>query len=288
MLLQQIVSGLGVGCVYALVALGFVLIYKTTEVLNFAQGEVMMLGAFMAFTFISVLKLPFLLSLVFAIAFMALFGLVLERVFLRPLIGEPVFALAMMTVGLSVIIRSIAGMVWTHESLRFPTVFSDKPVDILGTVIAPVNLWIIIATVGLVIVLGLFFKFTNLGIAMRACGLNQLATLYMGISIKRTFTITWALSSAVAAVAGILLAPIIFLNTNMGFVGLKAFPAAVLGGFGSVPGAIVGGIIIGISENLAGIYLPRGFKDVFAHVVLIVVLLVKPTGIFGMPEHKRV
>jgi branched-chain amino acid transport system permease protein len=288
MLLQQVVSGLAVGCVYALVALGFILIYKTTEVLNFAQGEIMMVGAFMAFTFISTFKIPLLLAIPFTLAFMALFGIVIERIFLRPLIGEPVFALVMVTVGLSVIIRTVAGMVWTHESVGFPQYFSEEPVRFAGTVISPVHIGIIVTTLGLVIILGLFFKFTNVGIAMRACGLNQLATLYMGISIKRTFTITWALSAVVATIAGILLAPIIFLNTDMGFVGLKAFPAAILGGFGSIPGAVVGGIIIGVCESVAGIYLPSGFKDVFAHVVLIAVLLIKPTGIFGIPEHKRV
>ncbi len=288
MLIQQIVSGLAVGCVYALVALGFILIYKTTEVLNFAQGEIMMVGAFMAYTFITILKLPFIIAILLTIIFMIFFGIFIERVFLRHLIGEPVFSLVMITVGLSVIIRTIAGMVWTHESVPFPQMFAEKPIHIAGTVISPVHLGVIITTIVLVLILGIFFKFTNMGIAMRACGLNQLATLYMGISIKRTFTITWALSATVATIAGILLAPIIFLNTNMGFVGLKAFPAAVLGGFGSIPGAIVGGIIIGVSENLAGIYLPSGFKDVFAHVLLIVVLLIKPTGIFGVPEHKRV
>ncbi len=122
---------------------------------------------------------------------------------------------------------------------------------------------------------------------MRACGLNQLATLYMGISVKRIFSLTWAVSAIVATIAGILLAPVMALQINMGFVGLKAFPAAVLGGFGSIPGAIIGGIIIGVSETFAGVYLPAGIKNIFAHAVLIFVLMIKPTGIFGTPEERR-
>lgn len=288
MLVQHIVSGLAVGCIYALVALGFVLIYKTTEVLNFAQGEFMMVGAFMAYTFMTIMHIPFLLSILFTFCFMAFFGVALERIFLRHMIGEPIFSLVMITIGLSVIIRTVAGMIWTHQFVSFPQIFSEEPIHFAGTAISPVHLGVIITTIFLVLIFGAFFKFTNAGIAMRACGLNQLATLYMGISIKKTFTVTWALSSTVAAVAGILLAPIVFLNTSMGIVGLKAIPAAILGGFGSIPGAIVGGVIIGISESLAGVYLPAGFKNVFAHVILIAVLLIKPSGIFGVTEHKRV
>jgi branched-chain amino acid transport system permease protein len=288
MFLQQIISGFATGCIYALVALGFVLIYKTTDVLNFAQGEFVMLGAFMAFTLISVAKLPLILSIIGALVFMALFAIVMERIFLRPLIGEPPFALLMLTVGLATIVRTVSGMVWTHESQRFPEVFSESPVHFAGTSIAPLHIGIIIVTVIMVIILALFFKFTNLGVAMRACGLNQLATVYMGISIKRTFTITWALSAMISAVAGILLAPVVFLSTNMGLIMYKAFPAAMIGGFTSIPGAIAGGILIGITENLAGIYLPPGFKDAFAPALLIFILLFRPTGIFGEPEHKRV
>ncbi|MFC1823971.1 branched-chain amino acid ABC transporter permease [Thermodesulfobacteriota bacterium] len=288
MLLEQLISGLATGCVYALVALGFVLIYKTTEVLNFAQGELLMIGAFMGFTFISLFKLPLLLSLVCTLAFMAFFGIIIERIFLRPLIGQPPFALLMTTVGLATIIRTLAGMIWTHDAVRFPDIFSEEPVSLLGSAVAPIHIGVIIASLLLVIILGLFFKFVNLGIALRACGLNQLATVYMGISIKRTFTIAWALSAMVSTVAGILLAPIAFLSTNLGLIMFKAFPAAMIGGFTSIPGAIIGGIIIGIAENMAGIFLPGGFKTAFAPALLILVLLIRPAGILGKPEHKRV
>ena len=288
MLLQQIISGTATGCIYAIVAIAFVLTYKTTDVLNFAQGEFVVVGAFIAFTLITVFNLPMVLWVLGTLAFMAVFMIVMERIFLRPLISEPPLSLLMITVGLGTIIRTVAGMVWTHESLKFPEYFSEEPIRFAGTAVSPLHIGIIIVVAVVVAILGLYFKFTNSGIAMRACGLNQLATVYMGISIKRTFTVAWVLAAMVSGIAGILLAPVIFLSTNMGMIMFKAFPAAMIGGFTSIPGAVVGGILIGVAENLAGIYLPAGFKDAFAPALMIVILLIKPAGLFGELETKRV
>ena len=288
MLLQQIISGTATGCIYAIVAIAFVLTYKTTDVLNFAQGEFVVVGGFIAFTLITVFKLPLVLWVLGTLAFMAVFMIVMERIFLRPLISEPPLSLLMVTVGLGTIIRTVAGMVWTHESLKFPEYFSEEPIRFAGTAVSPLHIGIIITVAVVVAILGLYFKFTNSGIAMRACGLNQLATVYMGISIKRTFTVAWVLAAMVSGIAGILLAPVIFLSTNMGMIMFKAFPAAMIGGFTSIPGAVVGGVMIGVVENLAGIYLPAGFKDAFAPALLIVILLIKPAGFFGERETKRV
>jgi len=288
MLWQQIISGVAVGCIYALVALGFVLIYKATEVVNFAQGEFMMIGAFVAYTLIALLKLPFLPALVFTLVFMFFFGIFLDRVMFRPLVGEGAFALVMVTLGLSFTLRSVAGMVWTYDTFDFPFVFSEKPLVLGSLVISTIHLTIIVSSVILMFLLYLFFKFTDIGIAMQATSQNQLAAYLMGIGVKKVFLLTWAISAVIAAMAGILIAPISFLHANMGFIGLKAFPAAVLGGFGSIPGAIVGGLIIGLSENLAGMYLTTGFKNVFAYIILIVVLMIRPEGIFGIQEKKRV
>ncbi|MFC1825160.1 branched-chain amino acid ABC transporter permease [Thermodesulfobacteriota bacterium] len=288
MLLQQIISGTATGCIYAIVAIAFVLTYKTTDVLNFAQGEFVVVGAFIAYTLITVFKLPLVFWVLGTMAFMAVFMIVMERIFLRPLISEPPLSLLMITVGLGTIIRTVAGMVWTHESLKFPDIFSEEPIRFAGTAVSPLHIGIIIVVVIVVAILGLYFKFTNSGIAMRACGLNQLATVYMGISIKRTFTVAWVLAAMVSGIAGILLAPVIFLSTNMGMIMFKAFPAAMIGGFTSIPGAVVGGVMIGVVENLAGIYLPAGFKDAFAPALLIVILLIKPAGFFGERETKRV
>ena len=288
MLWQQIISGVAVGCIYALVALGFVLIYKATEVVNFAQGEFMMIGAFVAYTLIALLKLPFLPALAFTLVFMFFFGIFLDRVMFRPLVGEGAFALVMVTLGLSFTLRSVAGMIWTYDTFDFPFVFSEKPLALGSLVISTIHLTIIVSSVILMFLLYLFFRFTDIGIAMQATSQNQLAAYLMGIGVKKVFLLTWAISAVIAAVAGILIAPISFLHVNMGFLGLKAFPAAVLGGFGSIPGAIVGGLIIGLSENLAGGYLPTGFKNVFAYIILIIVLMIRPEGIFGIQEKKRV
>ncbi len=287
MLLQLITSGLALGCIYSLVALGFILIFKSTDVLNFAQGELMLVGAFLAYTFIVYLNMPFWLAFILTIICSAVFGMLLERVFMRPLLGQPILALVMVTLGMGIIIRNAAGMIWTHETLSFPPVFSEEPLRFWGAVISPIHIWVIVITGLLVLVLALFFKFTRVGIATRASGLNQLATIYMGIDLERIFSLTWAMGAVVAGIAGILLAPLVFLDTNMGHIGLNAFPAAVLGGFGSIPGAIVGGLIIGVSESFAGVYLPPGFKETFAHIVLIAVLLIKPTGIFGEKETRK-
>ena len=288
MFFQQIISGLAMGCIYAIVAIGFVLIYKATEVINFAQGELMMVGAFIAFTCVDYLQLPFFVAFIASLAFMGLFGTVLERVVLRPLVGEAAFAMVMVTIGLSIFIRSVAGMIWGYDTYQFSAGITDYPVRIASLALSSVHLWIIGVTVILIVGLYLFFSRTRIGISMEATAQNQLAAFLMGIGVKNVFSRIWAISAMVAAVAGILLTPIQFLNYNMGFIGLRAFPAAVLGGFGSIPGAIVGGIIVGVSEALSGVYLPDGFKNVFAWIILIAVLMIRPEGIFGIQERKRV
>jgi len=285
---QLAISGMALGCVYALIALGFVLIFKATEVINFAQGEFMMLGAFVAFSLLNYGHLPFWLSVLLTLMIMAAFGGLLDRVVMRYLVGEPIFAMVMFTIGLSIFLRSVAGMIWSTDTYTLALPHGSAIVHIGSVVLSVGNLVVIGATALLVLLLFLFFRFTDLGIAMQATSQNQFATYLMGVNVERVFSITWALSAVVAAVAGILLAPVLFLHQDMGFIGLKAFPAAVLGGFGSIPGAIVGGLIIGVSENLAGGFLPLWVKDIFAYIVLIVVLIIRPEGIFGIEEKKKV
>jgi len=288
MIIQQIISGLAVGCVYGLIALGFVLIFKATEVINFAQGEMIMIGAFIAYSLITFFNVPFVLAFLLTPIICGGIGILLERVLIRPLVGEPVVSIIMVTIGLAITLRAFAGMIWSYDTLDFPHVFSEEAIKISGIVISPVDIWVILVSLGLVILLFLFFKFTTLGISLQASAQNPLASLLMGISVKRVYSMTWAISAMVGAVAGIIISPITFLSANMGFIGLKAFPAAVIGGFNSIPGAIVGGVIIGISENLAGIYLPLWFKDIFAYVVMMAVLMIRPEGIFGTHEQKKV
>src|SRR5688572_23081882 len=289
-LLQLLVAGVSLGCVYALVALGFVLIYKATETVNFAQGDLMMLGAFFALTASAILGWPYWATILFAVAVMAAVGMLAERLVIRPVLGQPAFTVVMITIGVGYVVRGIVTMVpgWGTETYQIPTPFVEDVWKVSGVILPVQQLMVIGMTAGLCVLLYLFFRYSTLGVAMQATSQNQLAAYYMGIPVRRVNMMIWGISAGVAAFAGILLAPATFVHSNMGYIGLKAFPAAVVGGFGSVPGAIVGGLIIGVVEALAGYYLPEGFKDVAAYVVVLIVLLVWPSGIFGETGRKKV
>lgn len=288
--IQQIVSGTAIGCVYALIALGFVLIYKATETVNFAVGELMMIGAFLGFTLISVYACPLWLAAILTIAGTAALAAMLERTFLRPMVGESPSAILVVTIGLAFAIRAGAMMVpaWSGETVRISTPLSGSVLHLGPIVLSADHLAVIVATV--LCVMGFFFLFkrTRIGLAMQAVSQNQLAATYMGVRTRSISTLVWGLAGAITAVAGLLLAPIAFVHVNMGLLGLKAIPAAIIGGFGSLPGAIVGGIILGITESVAGFYLPEGFSDVAAYILVLVVLAVRPEGLFGEQIHKRV
>jgi branched-chain amino acid transport system permease protein len=286
----MLLAGVAQGCVYALVALGFVLIYKATETVNFAQGDLMMLGGFFALTASVIWGWPYWATILFAVAAMAAVGMLTERLVLRPVLGQPAFTVVMITIGVGYVLRGAVTMIpgWGTDTYTFPTPFADGTFTIGDIVFAEQQLAVIAMTAALVAALYLFFRFSKLGVAMQATSQNQLAAAYMGIPVRRVNMFIWGLSAGVAAFAGVLLAPVTFVHSNMGFIGLKAFPAAVVGGFGSVPGAVVGGLIIGLVESFAGRYLPEGFKDIAAYVVVLAVLLVKPSGIFGDTARKKV
>ena len=288
--IQQLVSGAAIGCVYAMVALGIVLIYKATETINFAQGDLLMVGAFLSFTTIGIFGLPYALGALLAVAAAFLFGILCERAVIRPLVGEPAFSIVMVTIGLGFFLRALVGLTpgWGTDTYTIPTPFTDHTVQLGPAIISQNHAAIILLTMALCGALYLFFAKTKIGVAMQAVSENQLAAHYMGIPVKNLFTLIWGLSAAVAGVAGLLLAPIAFVHSQMGFIVFKALPAAVLGGFASLPGAIVGGLIVGIAEALAGFYLPQGFKDVAAYALLLIVLIVKPEGIFGESGMKKV
>ena len=287
-ILQLVVNGAASGCIYGLIALGFVLIYKATELVNFAQGDIMMLGGFVAFSLITHFHLPYWVGGLLAIIITAAFGYVLDAVVIRRVIGQPQFAVVMLTLGLGFIFRAVAGITWGYDSVGFDTPFTNKTVNINGLVLGQDNLSIIVGTVLLCGVLYLFFSKTRVGVAMQAASQNQLAAYYMGIPVRTIFSLIWAISAGVACLAGILLSPVSMIDVNMGFLGIKAFAAAVLGGFGSIPGALVGGVIIGIAEQLAGFYLPAGFQDVTSNVVLLGTLILLPQGLFAEKMVKRV
>jgi branched-chain amino acid transport system permease protein len=286
--LQLALNGLAVGCIYGLVALGFVLIYRTTELVNFAQGDLMMLGAFTCYMFVVWYGIGYWPAFALAIAVVGLFGALLDRIVLRRVIGQPQFTVVMLTIGLGAMFRSFASITWGTEIYTLPTPFSARQTMIGGVSISHEYVSIIAGTVLLCAALYAFFTRTRLGVAMQATSQNQLAAYYMGIPVKLVFSLIWAISAGVATIAGVLLAPISLIDTNLGFIGLKAFAAAVLGGFGSIPGALAGGLTIGVIEMFSGAWLPLGFKDVAAYVVLLVVLVVRPQGMFGAVIRKRV
>ncbi len=289
-LLQLIISGIAQGCIYGLIALGFVLIYKATETVSFAQGELMMLGAFGGLACMTMLGFPYWLSIVSSIVGMALFGVLLERLVIRPILGQPAFSIVMLTIGVGYVARGLITMIpgIGTETHTLPVPYKDQIWNVGALVLNVEQMAVIGSTAVLCLVLFALFKYSKLGIAMQASSQNQLAAYYMGIPVKRLNGLVWGLAAAVAAVAGLLLAPITFVHANMGFIGLKAFPAAVVGGFGSLPGAIVGGLVIGIVESLAGFYAPDGIKDIAAYVVVLIMLMVKPSGLFGEKLRKKV
>ena len=291
--LQLIASGIAQGCIYGLIALGFVLIYKATETINFAQGDLMMLGGFLGLTGTLALGLPFWAAFAAALVVMLFFGMALERAVLRPLLGQPAFTVVMVTIGIGYLARGLVTMIpeWGTDTHVLPVPYRDEIVSVGGSdglILSMEHIVIIAVTAALIAGLYLLFKHTKIGIAMQATSQNQLAAFYMGIPVRRINMLVWGLSAAISACAGLLLAPITFVHANMGFIGLKAFPAAVVGGFGSLPGAIVGGLVIGIIESLSGFYLPEGFKDIAAYIVVLIMLMVRPNGLFGEKLRKKV
>ncbi len=288
--LQLVISGSAQGCIYGLIALGFVLIYKATETITFAQGDLMMLGAFAGLVLMTMLGFPYWLAVPSAVAAVALFGMLAERLVIRPVLGQPAFSIVMLTIGIGYIVRGLITMlpVVGTETSTLPVPYQGRTLHFGELVLAYEHLAVIVATAVLCALLFGLFRYTKVGIAMQASSQNQIAAYYMGIPVRRLNGLVWGLAAAVAAVAGLLLAPITFVHVNMGYLGLKAFPAAVVGGFGSLPGAIVGGLVIGVVESLSGYYLPEGFKDIAPYIVVLLMLMVRPNGLFGEKLRKKV
>ena len=290
--LQLLVQGLAVGSVYSLVALGFVLIYKASGVINFAQGELLMLGAYFCLAFLVQAKLPLWVALALTIVVMALVALIVERLVLRPLIGEPVISIIMATIGLALVFKAATAAAWGTQLRSFPAIFPDMPVKLGQVIISQVYIWTFCTAMLLMLAFALFFKFTRLGIAMRATANSHQVALSMGISVKSIFALSWAISAVVSAIGGVLIGSINGVNITFSDFGLKVFPAVILGGLDSIPGAVIGGLVVGILENLSGGYLSRyfggGVKEVAPFVFLVIILMVKPYGLFGTKEIERV
>ncbi len=285
---QLTVNGIAVGAIYALVALGIVLIYKATEVLNFAHGDLLVVSAFTAWGLITVWGLPFWLALLLTVAALAVLAYSLDALVLRRIAGQPQFAGVMLTIALAFMIRGLVSMIFGPESRNYPTPWSGQSTQVAGLSIANLQLVILGLSMVVTLVLYAFFRFTRLGVAMQAASQNQLAAYINGVRVKRVNSLVWALGGVTAAFAGVMLAPITLVDISLWFVTLKALSALVLGGFGSIPGAIVGGLLIGLIEQYAGVYMPDGTKDIVAYLVLIAVLVFRPHGLLGEAHGRRV
>ncbi len=290
--LQLVVQGLAIGSVYSLVALGFVLIYKASSVINFAQGELLMVGAYVCLALIVQFQVPFWAGFLITMAFSIVLALFIERFVLRPMIGEPVIAIIMITIGLSAVLKSFVSAFWGTQIRVFPSIFPEAPVKFGEIVVSRVYIFTFIASLVFLVIFALFFKYSRMGIAMRAAANSNQVALSMGISVKKVFAISWCVAAVVSAVGGILIGNINGVNITLAAVGLKVFPAVILGGLDSIPGAVLGGLIIGVLENLSGGYLDHffggGVKEVAPFVVLVIILMIKPYGLFGTEEIERV
>ncbi len=288
--LQLVVSGLANGCIYGLIALGFVLIYKATEAVNFAQGDFMMLGAFvtLGLTNADQLGLPFWVSVPIAILIMAAFGYLLDLIVLRRVSGQSQIAVVILTIAIGFVLRFIAGLIWGHEPVSLESPIAGKDIRFGGVVLGLDEISVIIVTILLTVVLYFYFNNTRLGVAMQASSQNQLAAYYMGIPVKRVQSLIWALAGAVAAIAGVLFASKGSIDVSAGLLGIKAFAAAVIGGFGSLPGALLGGLIVGLIEPFAARYIAAGYSQVAPYLVLFLILVFRPHGILSQVHAKKV
>jgi len=287
-LVHVVVSGLATGSIYALMALSLVIIYNATRTLNFAQGEMLMVSTFVAWAAQRALGLPLPVTLVVAVAAAGLMGWLVERVVIRRAIGATHWDVLIITLGLSLMLRAGAGIAWTHDEFPFPSFFGTRPLALGPVRLAPVSLGIIAASLGLMAMLYALFTWTRLGRAMRAVAQNQRAARLMGISVERVYSRAWMLAAMVGAVAGVLVAPVVFLSSKMGLIVINGFTAAVIGGFGSMPGAVAGGMLLGVVENLAPLYLPSGIRYSVPFLVLTAILLVRPAGLLGRVEQRKV
>jgi len=292
-LLQLVIAGVAVGAVYSLMALGFVLIYKASTVVNFGPGELVLFGAYVAWATILNLKLPLAVALPLTLLVAILLGLIIERGVLRPLIGEPIISVIMVTFGFASVVRGVLNMTWGSDTRPFPALFASEPFRIGPIAISPVHLWSFVTVVLLLAAFSLFFKFSLLGTAMRATADNQQVAQSLGVSVKWIFALSWCIATVVSALGGIILGSVRGgVDFSLADYGLKIFPVVILGGLDSVAGVLIGGVMIGVLENLSGGYLDPvfggGVKEVAPFVVLVVILMIRPYGLFGRVDVERV
>ena len=286
---QYLITGLTVGSIYAMVAVGFNIIYNVTEIINFAQGEFVVLGGLIMVFFFVVLRLPLILAFPATVILVTLVGILLDRLAIRPIRQPTVLTLIIATIAASILIKGAAMLIWGKDPYALPAFSGRTPITVFGAVIQPQYFWVIGFLIIIVIALSIFFDRTIIGKAMIACADNPDAARLVGINVQQMILLSFALSAAIGAVAGITVTPISLMEYDRGaMLAVKGFGAAVLGGLGSFPGAIVGGLIMGTIESLGAGLISSAYKDAFALIVLLIVLFFKPSGILGSIEISRI
>jgi branched-chain amino acid transport system permease protein len=293
LLVQLLVNGLIVGTLYGVVAMSFVLIYKATQVVNFAQGEFLLIGAWVCWWLLTRYQLPFYLGMPITLVFMLIFGVALQVIVLRPMIGEPIISVIMVTIGLSTVFQAAMKWIFGTNLQPFPPVFATQSVSILGLRIQTVYLMSLAVSLAMMAGMAWFFRSSKYGLAMRATAFNQQVAQSLGVPVKTVFAMAWAISAVVSAVAGVVVAVVNGVSAGLSAYGIKVFPAVILGGLDSIAGAVIGGVIIGLLENLAHFvdsqYLHWGnLYEIAPFYVLIIILMIKPYGLFGTRDIERI
>ena len=292
-LIQLLVNGLIIGLLYGVVAMSFVLIYKSSQVVNFAQGEFLLVGAWACWWLLAKFALPFYLAFLLTLIFMIFFGILVQIIILKPLIGEPIISIIMVTIGLSIFFQAMMNWMFGVFTEPFPAIFSTESIKILGLNVQTAYLMSGLISILIMISFALFFKKSRLGLAMRATAFDQQAAQSLGVSIKQVFAAAWAISAMVSAVAGVVFGIVNGISSGIAFMGIKVFPAVILGGLDSVLGAILGGLVIGLLEHTAH-YIDVQFLNVgnlmriAPFYALIIILMIKPYGFFGTKDIERV
>lgn len=293
LLIQLIINGLIVGLLYGVVGMCFVLVYKSTQIVNFAQGEFLLVGAWVCWSVLIYLELPFIVGFLLTMAFMAAFGILIQMIVLRPMIGEPIISVIMVTIGLSIFFQALMKWIFGVSAQSYPQVFDAQSIQIFGLNIESAYLMSTVIALIIMVAFYLFFKHSKYGLAMRATAFNQQIAQSLGISVKQVFAMSWGIAATVSATAGIVIGMVNGVSSSLSMMGIKVFPAVILGGLDSIIGAIVGGLTIGVLENLAEFfdsqYLHVGnMYDIAPFYVLLIILWFKPYGLFGTKDIERI
>jgi branched-chain amino acid transport system permease protein len=287
-LFQYILSGLSNGAIYALIGFGFAMIYNATGIINFAQGEFVMLGGILTVFFLTVLKLPIIPAIILAVAISTIVGVCFERLAIRPLQNAKPLSLIIITIGASIFIRGAAMIIWGKDTHVLPAFSGNDPIYIAGATILPQHLWIFAVTVLTIIAGRIFFNYSIAGKAMRACAYNSQAAGLVGINVKNMVLLSFAISSAIGSLAGIIIAPLTMTSYDVGvMLGLKGFCAVIIGGMSSGLSTVMGGLLLGLLESLGAGYISASYKDAIAFIILLLILFIRPEGLFTKKETER-